>query len=404
MLDAPTAIDSTPRKRTNAVEGVSLVRGGLIYGLQKRLGLTPNDAKGCHRAALATITVTWVPLALLAFAAGDLVGHRLKIAFLFDFWTNTRFLVTLPLLVVAEALIDARTRLAVNRVIDAGLVTEEHLPAYQALLRQVARLRDSPIAGSALVVVAIAGPIWLSQAKLVTRDLSSWQYISVGKQFTPAGWWLALVSNPLYRLVLIRWLWLLVVWTEFLRRVVRLPLRYSPCHPDKAGGLGFLGHTQVFFGIITFALSAAVAGGFANLLTYEGSSIAALKFGIFGFWVAAVAVLVVPLLFLAPRLFEVKQRGLNYYGILASEYTRDFDRKWLRPAEPARESLLGTPDIQSLSDLNQSYSVVREMHVVMIDRHTLLALAIPPVIPMLLLLVSTLRVEAVLKAVLRLLA
>jgi hypothetical protein len=109
-----------------------------------------------------------VPLALLAFAAGDLVGPRLKTAFLFDFWTNTRFLVTLPLLVVAEALIDARTRHAVNRVVDAGLVTEEHLPAYQTLLRQVARLRDSPIAGIALVVVAMAGPIWLSQAKLVT--------------------------------------------------------------------------------------------------------------------------------------------------------------------------------------------------------------------------------------------
>jgi len=154
------------------------------------------------------------------------------------------------------------------------------------------------------------------------------------------------VSNPLYRLVLIRWLWLLVVWTEFLRRVVRLPLRFSLCHPGKAGSLGCLGHTQVFFGIITFALSAAVAGGFANLMTYEGSSIAALKFGMFGFRVAAVAVLVVPLLFLAPRLFEVKQRGLNDYGILASEYTRDFDRKWLRPAQPARESLLGTPDIQ----------------------------------------------------------
>lgn len=117
---------------------------------------------------MATIAVTWVPLALLAFAAGDLVGPRLKIAFLFDFWTNTRFLVTLPLLVVAEALIDARTRHALNRVVDTGLVTEEHLPAYQTLLRQVARLRDSPIAGIALVVVAMAGPIWLSQAKLVT--------------------------------------------------------------------------------------------------------------------------------------------------------------------------------------------------------------------------------------------
>jgi hypothetical protein len=339
---------------------------------------------------------------LLTLAAGDLVGHRVKIAFLFDFWTNTRFLVTLPLLVVAEALIDPRTRHAVNRVVDAGLVTEEHLPAYETLLRQIVRLRDSPIAGVVLVIVALAGPIWLSQA-LVTRELSSWQHVSLGKQFTPAGWWLALVSNPLYRLVLIRWLWLLVVWTEFLRRVVRLPLRFSPCHPDKAGGLGFLGHTQVFFGVITFALSAAVAGGFANLLTYEGASIAALKFGIVGFWVAAVSVLVVPLLFLAPRLFEVKQQGLNDYGVLASEYTRDFDHKWLRQAWPVREALLGTPDLQSLSDLNQTYSVVREMRVIMIDRHTLLRLAIPPIIPMLLLLVSTLRVEAVLKAVLRLL-
>ena len=387
-----------------AAESFSLLQGGPIYRFLRLLNLTAPNPKRIWIAFPAAVALTWIPLLACSIVSGDAAGARVKIPFLFDFWTNTRFLVTLPVLMVAESLIDARIRHAADHFVDAGLVTEDCLPAYRALLGKLVRLRDSPVAGLLLMILAIAGPIWLNQTKLITKELSSWQFQTAGEKLTPAGWWLTLVSNPLYRLALIRWLWVLVVWTVFLKHVVRLPLRFSPSHPDKAGGLGFLGHTQLFFGALTFALSAAVAGGFANLLTYEGSSIMALRFGIVAFCVAAIAVLAIPLLFLAPRLFQIKQQGLNDYGVLACEYTRDFDQKWLRRGRRASTALLGTPDLQSLSDLNQSYAVVKEMKILMIDRHILLGLAIPPIVPMLALAISTVPLDAIIKAVLRLLA
>jgi hypothetical protein len=51
---------------------------------------------------------------------------------------------------------------------------------------------------------------------------------------------------------------------------------------------------------------------------------------------------------------RAKRHGLLEYARLGSEYTGDFDRKWLREARPAEETLLGTADIQSLADLSNS--------------------------------------------------
>jgi hypothetical protein len=193
------------------------------------------------------------------------------------------------------------------------------------------------------------------------------------------------------------------VWALFLGSVARLPLRCSPAHPDGAAGLGFLGRTQLFFGILTFACSSAMAGAFANLLTYGGSSMTKLRFGIIGFCILSIAVVAAPLLLLTPKLFRVKETGLREYGKLAAEYVKRFDRKWLRQEVPDH-SLLGTEDIQALADLANSFDVVRRMKIVMIDRMALIGLSLPAILPMLMLWMTASSVDDILKAALRLLA
>ena len=50
-------------------------------------------------------------------------------------------------------------------------------------------------------------------------------------------------------------------------------------------------------------------------------------------------------------------------GALAERYVREFDAKWLRGGAPPGEPLVGSSDIQSLADLNNSFEVVRTMGV-----------------------------------------
>jgi hypothetical protein len=59
-----------------------------------------------------------------------------------------------------------------------------------------------------------------------------------------------------------------------------------------------------------------------------------------------------------------------------------FDNKWLGGAR-ANEPLLGTPDIQSLADLANSASTLRDMRTVPVSRHIVTTYAMGVVLPFL---------------------
>jgi hypothetical protein len=80
-----------------------------------------------------------------------------------------------------------------------------------------------------------------------------------------------------------------------------------------------------------------------------------------------------------------------------------FDAKWVHGRRPETEGLLGNADIQSLADLSTSFSIVREMRIIPIDKRTLLGLAIGAVLPMVPVLILATPAEDLLRTVFRLL-
>ena len=74
------------------------------------------------------------------------------------------------------------------------------------------------------------------------------------------------------------------------------------------------------------------------------------------------------------------------YGTLATSYTTDFDEKWLRGGVK-NETIMGSADIQSLSELANSYTVVRQMRAVPFDFSdvkVVIAATVTPLLPLLL--------------------
>ena len=65
---------------------------------------------------------------------------------------------------------------------------------------------------------------------------------------------------------------------------------------------------------------------------------------------------------------------MNEYGTLASGYVREFEDKWLRKEQP-REPFLGSPDVQSLADLANSFDVIRSMRIAPIGLKQILLIA-----------------------------
>lgn len=391
--------------RCSAAENFSLVQGGLTHRLAIRLRLADRTKSFPLREVLVAISITWLPLLILTLIEGSAYGHGIKISFLGDYSTNIRFLVTLPLLILAELWIDPHIREAVLHFVDSRLILPDQIPAYEEVLYRTIRLRDFWL--PTIVVLLLAyGPSFWASGEILIRETSSWHYAPnvSDPKIGWAGLWFSFVSIPLYRLLLFRWVWLFIVWAVFLWRVTRLPLNCIPSHPDRAGGLGFLCHTALFFGIVIFATQASLAGAMANMLAYEGSTLPDLQFLIAGACILSIALTVAPLLMVSRKLFEVKQQGLFEYGTLGVAYADGFHRKWIRGERPSGEALLGSADIQSLADLGGSYEIVENMKVWLVDHEILLKLAVPALLPMLILIATATPADEILKALVHLLA
>ena len=98
----------------------------------------------------------------------------------------------------------------------------------------------------------------------------------------------------------------------------------------------------------------------------------------------------------------MRREGLREYGTLAQRYVREFDDKWLRGGAPPDEPLIGSADIQSLADLNNSVDIIRSIRVVPVTRDALIQLAVItllPVAPLLLTMISLELVAQLLKVV-----
>jgi len=92
-----------------------------------------------------------------------------------------------------------------------------------------------------------------------------------------------------------------------------------------------------------------------------------------------------PLVMFTPAMARAKRKGLADYGLLAERYVEKFEQKWV--IEKPAEELLGSPDLQSLADLGNSYAVVREMRSIpfgLEDITRLAAATAAPLLPLLL--------------------
>ncbi|MNG89430.1 hypothetical protein D3C79_482970 [compost metagenome] len=103
-----------------------------------------------------------------------------------------------------------------------------------------------------------------------------------------------------------------------------------------------------------------------------------------------------PLGVFAPHILAAKRQGLREYGALAAEYSRGFERRWLRTDDRDGEPLLGAADIQSLADLGNAYTVIKEVRPLPFSRDMFLQLVLATVVPFMPLLLTLFPFEVLL--------
>jgi hypothetical protein len=255
------------------------------------------------------------------------------------------------------------------------------------------RLRNSVLAEVLLILFVYGVGVLLIWRKYIALHNATWYAVPAdsGMRLSFAGVWYMFVSVPFFQFLLLRWYFRIFIWARFLWQTSRLNLAMVPTHPDRLGGLGFLANTVFAFTPLLTAHGAMLAGLIANRIFHLGAKLTDFKLLIAILVLVLLGVVVGPLLVFAPRLSLTKRKGSREYGALAQRYVREFDDKWLRGGAAPNEALVGSADIQSLADLNNSYEVVRSMRFVPVTWDAivqLIAATLVPLAPLLLTMAS----------------
>ncbi|MGC8640292.1 MAG: hypothetical protein ACP5XB_10500 [Isosphaeraceae bacterium] len=358
----------------------NLVGRGVLHGVARRIGLARPSAQTRFVKSVLLVLVTWAPLALLSLAAGHAHGKRVSVTLFSDPVIYSRFLFVVPLLAIADVLVEAGLFVQVRHFVESGIVTQRARAGFEEAKVEAVRLRESPLAEGLIVLLAFVASILARGVVGLGSELTSWERTATST--TLAGWWYMLVSLPILFLLLLRWLWIFGIWSWFLFKVSRLDLALSPTHPDQAGGLGFLGWGLASFATVLMAVSAVLSGGFAREILSKGSSLQDLKYHIIVFVVLAMVFLHVPLLAFTGRLARCRFRGLLEIGALISAHDRAFEERWIRSPDADRRALLGSPDISSLASGAEIYERVDQMLLVPFDKKAVIVLIAAALIPM----------------------
>ena len=333
------------------------------------------------KRALVASLFLWLPMLVLSLMQGKAYGTSVKVVFLRDIAVNVRFLIAVPILILAESGIDKTWRLLVHHFLQSGLVTEKERPAFEAIIAKTIRWRDRVWPEAVMVLLAFL-PLLFTRTEPLMSTVSNWHGGAISGTISPAGRWFNLIATPIFRFLLMRWIWRMALWTSFLWRAARLNLYYVATHSDLAAGLGFLSEGQKAFSPIVFAGGSVIAAQVANAILYEGATLSSQKLPMIAYGVLAILCLLAPLTVVSPVLFKIKRRALREYGALVTKHNQLFDQKWILEEREPGEQMLGHPDASSLVDLGSSFTVVRQMGLVPIDKPTLIILAISAAIPM----------------------
>lgn len=368
---------------------------GPYTDLQLRLHLGRPCEQVRRRAVLGAL-VAWLPLVMLCalqqFADTGAVAIE-PIARAFD--THARYLVAVPLMLLAESWCLPIMSRIVRHLAESRIITEDDWPRYRDVLATTRQLLRRRAMGIGMVAVAYA--VTVSRlAAAGTEPLAMCMHTGSGRPIEE--WWRLLVSQPLFFLLLEIWVWRVLLWWHFIYRVSRLRLALLPSHPDGAGGLGFMRASLWAFVPLAAAVGAAVTGAIAVEVIGLHRSLLEFQVPVIDLVLAIAILLAGPLLLFAPRLRAARSEAILQYGELMTGIGRQFEEKWTRK-QPADDSLSAT-DFSAMVDLSSVVANVHAMNPLIVNVQSLIPLVaatILPIAPLVLFVVPSDRILAIVR-------
>jgi hypothetical protein len=341
-----------------------LTRGGPLFTVQQRLHLAPPAAKALGvRFPIAAIALTWVPLVLMALPERLQTGqwepllHRNEV--------HIRLLGSLLLILYGEGVLEQRVQAAMRGLSAGQVLSSDGALVLRQRVDRLLQVRSARLPEFLLLTCVYAAslaaflgilPPWALRWMAPTVHQAGLHFAHA----TPAWWWYLLVSQPLFLFVFLRWLFHWCLWGSLLGKLAKLQPRINAGHGDRAGGLGFLAGPLFGMRFFVAGTAFAIAAVWLDEIARSKADPAIFTNDFVVFVLLSLLAALLPYVPFTRLLVEARHEGELNYSLLMRRYAERFEGQWLRP-QPQATGLLGTPDIQSLADLEASFAMVKDM-------------------------------------------
>jgi hypothetical protein len=172
----------------------------------------------------------------------------------------------------------------VSQFVRTGIAVEAARDCFARARENTGRRTGSWLAEAGILIGAyLVAYAWIERgAGRVPGGTWFGQVVNAELQLTVAGWWALLVGLPLFWSLLGRWLWRFGTWGLLLRDIARCDLRLVATHPDRCGGLAFIGQYPKTYVLFVFAMSTVVSAAVLRQVLFAGASLATFKFALLG--------------------------------------------------------------------------------------------------------------------------
>ncbi len=355
---------------------VSLIRGGPFYRFQEATRLVGPDKWNLGRRLVLAIIICWVvPLFMAALS-----GPSHVIGLLESYPVAARMLIAVPVLLASLLIMEARFRAVLAHIYKARLLDAKDLPRMDEILATLVRIRDSFVPELAmLLLIAVHTAI---AYKTQIPDIPALSYRIGGEvHITAAGWYGAVVSATLFQFLLLLNLWKWLIWTYFAFRLSRLNLNLIPTHPDRNGGLGFLGMTPMAFAPVSFAAAVVIGAVWRNRILQGTAHLVTFKLPAIALVLIVAIIAFGPLAFFVPRLAVLRRRGILEYSVIGQIQSTEFHEKWVLTRGANEAELIDAPEVSTLCDLGSAFDRIETLNPFPTDKAALIGMALSVVIP-----------------------
>ena len=138
----------------------SIALGGPLYAVYRRCHLVRASTALTTRRIAAFIAVTWLPLVVLS-AVNGLALTSVEVPLASHIGLHVQFLLSLPLLLIADGVVHKWLPVAVAEFVERDLVAPADRPRFDSAIASSLRMRAATSAEVLVLAVSALAGLWL---------------------------------------------------------------------------------------------------------------------------------------------------------------------------------------------------------------------------------------------------